>query len=108
MQLSQKTDRNSRKTKKKSFERRVLDIVIIAIVGNLFWALYNQEIKIREINSEIAKLQSEIEIETDKQERLKRKIEKATTDENIERLAREKLKMVRPDEKVYVDINKLK
>ena len=55
---------------------------------------------------ELKKVQSEIDEETKKNEKLKEEQEELNSDEFVEKTAREKLGMVKKGERVYFDIGK--
>jgi cell division protein FtsB len=55
---------------------------------------------------ELARLQDKIEYETKLHEELTKENETIQSDEYIEKIAREKLGMVKKNERVYVDIGK--
>ena len=69
-------------------------------------ALIKQEITIRRYKAQIAELNVKIEAEKKDIDDIKKDIEEAESIENIEKIARERLKMVKPGEIMYVDINR--
>ena len=69
-------------------------------------ALVKQEITIRRYKAQISELNVKIESEKKDIENIKKDIEQAESIENIEKIARERLKMVKPGEIMYVDINR--
>lgn len=58
------------------------------------------------INLEIKQLEQKIQKESDKKEELLKEKDEILSDESIEKIAREKLGMVRDGERVFVDTNK--
>lgn len=57
-------------------------------------------------NSEIRNIQAKIRKEQKTNDELKKQAEILNTDEFYEKVAREKLGLVKPGEKVFIDINK--
>lgn len=62
-----------------------------------------QQPEILENKAEIARLQEEIEYEKSRQEDVEKMRENIETDEYIERIARDKLGMMKQNEKVFID-----
>ena len=65
-----------------------------------------QQVMISRKNEEIEALSQNIEQATQESERLKEEVENLSDPEYIERIARETLGLVRPNERVFVDSNK--
>jgi cell division protein DivIC len=61
---------------------------------------------IRQYKKEIKNLNEQIKQEEESIKNVKKEIENYKTDEYIEKIARERLKMVKPGEIIYIDINK--
>lgn len=99
------------KKRKKFFKRNRISIIMtLIVVSYLSIVLINQQIKLHELKKEEAKTLSRIrELETIKGE-LEKKIEQGDDLDFIEKVAREKLKMVKPNEIIYIiqDENKEK
>ena len=64
-----------------------------------------QQPEILENKAEIARLNEEIEYEKARQEEVESVRESVDTDEYIERIAREKLGMIKANEKIFVDVS---
>lgn len=92
------------KKRKKSLSMiHIVSIVFIAYFGITF---FNQQIKLNKYNSQIEMYTKEIEAKQYLVDYYNDKNENITTDEYIESVAREKLGLVKPYEKVYIDSNK--
>lgn len=91
-----------KKQKKKKFTK----FLFIAIVLYACYVLIQQQVRIHDIDTEIASYQQKIESAQSENEDLKNTKDLLETDEYYEKLARQKLGLVRPDEKVFVDISK--
>ncbi|SHJ98951.1 FtsB family cell division protein [Tepidibacter formicigenes] len=81
-------------------------IFIVFIIGSTIYNVINQSILIREYKKEIATLKDEIKKEDDEIKKLNEEIKNYKKDEYIEKIARERLKMVKPGELIYIDVNK--
>ena len=64
-----------------------------------------QQPQILENKEEIARLSEEIDYEKARQEEVENVRESVDTDEYIERIAREKLGMIKANEKIFVDVS---
>jgi cell division protein FtsB len=64
--------------------------------------MIHQEIKLKELKVEEIRLNQEIERLTDEKTRLEQDLKSFQSLENIEKIARAKLKMVMPNEIIYV------
>ncbi|MEG1410904.1 MAG: septum formation initiator family protein [Terrisporobacter sp.] len=84
----------------------IVGVFIIFIVFSLLGGFATQIVKTIEYSNEISKLQDEIK-NTDKEiKQLKQDKKKLNNDKYIEDIARDRLKMVKPNEIIYVDINR--
>jgi Septum formation initiator len=72
----------------------------------LTYLMIGQERIIRDKSSQITSVNQKIEDEKSKNTELNKQKEQVNSPEYIEKIARDQLGMVKPDEKVFVDINK--
>lgn len=80
-----------------------------AVLGFLVYFAYTmvtQQSMINAKNKELESLQQKINSVKSENDELRKKKEMLDTDEYYEKVAREKLGMVKPGEKVFFDINK--
>lgn len=80
-------------------------LVLLLAVGLFVKALIAQEVKMREYRSQANELEQAIAAEESRLEQVRTEQEKVNTDEYIEGVARDKLGLVMPDEKVFVDVS---
>ncbi len=85
-----------------------LAVFILFLIGYTLWAFVHQGIEIRKYKKEVAKLQKEIQTESEDMKKLKEEKVNYKKPEYIEKIARERLKMVKPGEVIYIDVNKKK
>ena len=104
--MSQSSSGISTGKKRFNIERLIFNSIIVLIMLYIVTALVKQEITIRRYKAQIAELNVKIESEKKDIENIKKDIEQAESIENIEKIARERLKMVKPGEIMYVDINR--
>jgi len=90
------------KQKKKVFRFGIL----IFIVGTAFFVrtVFSQQNMIDKKLAELNDVQAKIEEIEKENGRLEQEKDSLFTDENMEKIAREKLGMVKPGEKIFVDI----
>lgn len=82
---------------------------LLIMVGLLVYFTYivlQQEKIWDEKTAEMNSIQAKVKDEEKLNQELKKESQNANSDENVEKAAREKLGMLKPGEKVYVDINK--
>ena len=85
-------------------KRKILLFLIFIVVSSyISITLINQQITLNRYNEEQAKLTKQIQKEKEYNEELVAKKENVNSEEFIEEMAREKLDMYLPTEKVYVD-----
>ena len=91
--------------KSNNFKKRghIVAIVFLAYFGYTF---FNQQIKLDKYNSQIDMYQKEIDAKKNLIEYYNNQNDNINSDEYIESVARDKLGLVKPYEKVYVDANK--
>jgi len=80
-------------------------LILIAFIVYFLFIVVEQQ-RVLGLKKEAMKnIQAKIEEETKINEELKRQKEILNTDEYIEKVAREKLGMVKPGERIFIDIN---
>jgi len=67
--------------------------------------IYKQEDMFNARRAELNEVLAKIEAETEYKQQLEKEKQELFSDEHIEKVAREKLGLVRPGDKVFVDIN---
>jgi cell division protein FtsL len=92
------------KKKKTNFLKRNRYMVLLSIVFAVYvsTALINQELQYRKLLAEEAAYLTEIENLNEEIERLESRLENNQDPQAIEKIAREKLKMVKPNEIIYI------
>ena len=105
MRVNQGT-KEKRKIKKKRKNINIVHIVSIVFIAYFGFTFFNQQLKLNKYNSQIEMYEKEIESKHNLVEYYNNKKENITTDEYIESVAREKLGLVKPYEKVFIDANK--
>jgi cell division protein FtsL len=86
----------------KKLIKRFFAIIVILYVSITF---INQQKSLNAYNNEQASLKEKIEIQEEYNESLLATKENLSSPEYIEQLAREKLDMYLPNERVYIDVN---
>lgn len=89
----------SKKTKRKIF----LCIVYIGLLGYGGYTVLQQQYQLADLNRNKTELSRKVELEQQKNEQLNADKENANSDEMVEKIAREKLGLIRADEKIFVD-----
>ncbi len=82
-----------------------VSLLLLAVLYFVY-VLISQQISISAKNREIQALEEEIQAATGRTEALQAELEHMNDPEYLERVAREKLGLIRPNERVFVDANK--
>lgn len=111
MRKKRNATRGSVKKSAVSVKKRDKKNMIVMLVGGLViiyfvYTLITQQIAINKKNQELENLQTQIAEANEESDKLKTEIENLSDPEYIEKIAREKLGLVRPNERVFVDSNK--
>lgn len=85
---------------------KVYILVTLCVMAYFAYLMIGQEQIIRDKSNQIASVNQKIEDEKSKTEELKKQKDQVNSPEYIEKIARDQLGMVKPDEKVFVDVNK--
>ncbi len=103
----QSTASGKKNTARKIDVKRLAAVVIGAVVVIYFsCTIISQQSLINKKNKEINALQEEISQANEDADKLKSEIDNLQDPEYIEKIARERLGLVRPNERVFVDSNK--
>lgn len=94
------------KLKKSKIKLSPVKIVLIIVVINIAFIFTNQKIKLKKLNDKKIVSERELKIIQEEVKDLKKKIKKSNSVEYIEKIAREELKMVKPNEIIYMDRSK--
>ncbi len=78
-------------------------LIILAIVAYTIFTIVNQQKTLNQYSEQTEKLNQEIAEETQNKEELAKEKENVDSLEFIEQMAREKLDMYCPNERVYID-----
>jgi cell division protein FtsB len=88
---------------KKIFKRHKLIILVFVVVFIYFsYNYFRQEIKLQELSQEKYLKKVELQEKDAEVKKLRQDLKEVKSNENISRLAREKLKMVYPGEVLYI------
>lgn len=89
---------------KLNIKKIIKKAIIVAFIIYFCVTIYNQQKTLQGYKTNIANVEKDIEKETEHKDSLIALKENTSSLEYIEKIAREKLKMYKPDEKVYIDI----
>lgn len=81
-------------------------VLTLCVLGYFAYTIVGQEQLIRDKQSQITSINQKIEDEKSKNVELKKQKDQVNSNEYVEKVAREKLGMVKPDERIFVDVNK--
>lgn len=85
---------------------RVLSLITVGLIIYFAYVIVSQQQTISEKSDKLKECQAKIQEETTTNKQLKVEKENSRSDEFIEKIAREKLGMVKQNERVFVDIDK--
>ncbi len=86
------------------FNKLYILLMLVCIVGFSIYIVYKYQI-LTEYNDKILQINKEIELENKKSKELENQAEYKNSPENIEKIARDKLGMVKSDEIIFYDEN---
>lgn len=89
-------------------KKRVNPISVLTVISLMAYSTFTivkQEIAIRKYEKEKQSYMEQIALAKEKNEQYKKYSEYVNTDEYIEKIAREKLRMLLPEEKIYIEYN---
>ena len=92
--------------KNKKISRLCKKILIIAFIIYFAYTLIKQQQTLNSYANQKAKVNEDIEMAEEEQAELQEMKENINSDEYIEQIAREKLGMYYPNERVYIDVEK--
>lgn len=91
---------------KKNNKFNFMSFVIIILIAYFSYTFYTQQLQINKYNSQIEILENDISYKEDLTETYKEARENVNSDEYIEKVAREELGLIKPYEKIFIDVNK--
>ena len=92
--------------KKISSKKKIYILFLIIFIIYACSIFINQQIKLNSYSKQKMYLESELQSKKDKQEELKGMQQNVNSPEYIEEIARDKLDMYLPNERVYIDMSK--
>ena len=96
---------NKRKNQRKSGRKlNIRFLIMVGLIMYLSYALISQQASLRAADRNIGRLEEEIRAAERELDTVKDLDTESKSDEYIEKVAREKLGLVLPDETVYVDV----
>ena len=84
------------------FLKRLLPLVIVFIILFSLYHIVGNFMQIRRLESEVEKLQQELQEAENRQQELQLEVERLDDPEYIERIARSRLGLVRPGEELFL------
>lgn len=97
--------RRRNKNQKKASKSMVLGICILTFMLYAAFYLVEMQVEILSRKQMLDELKKSVEIQRTANRELERQLDAGLTTEKIERIAREKLDYVYPNEKIYIDIS---
>ena len=94
------------KNKNRKKNNLLKKIIIIVFIAYFIYTLLSQQKVLNTYAQEKQNFNKEIDVAKDEQEELKEMKENINSDEYIEQIARDKLDMYYPNERVYIDVEK--
>ncbi len=101
---SKPSSKDKRKTKV-NHRRLITLFVVVSFFVYFIYTLIQQQITISKNSNEIDALEERIAVAEQQKAKLEQELENLNDPEYLEKVAREKLGLVRPNERVFVDAN---
>lgn len=100
-------DKKRTRTVKNIGAKKMVTYAVAAFFAIIFICTFvDQQIALNKKNSEIEELSQRVEAALQESEKLQAEVDNLSDPEYIEKIARERLGLVRPNERVFVDSNK--
>lgn len=93
------------KAPKRKLRKPILIGLLVLVVAYFGWTLIKQQIQMNGYRTQMEETQQQTNQAQQKLDQLNEDEKKVNTDEYIEKVAREKLGLVDPDEKIFVDVS---
>lgn len=84
----------------------IFNIIIVSMASYVIYTIANQQVALNKYNSQIEAYEVQIKAKKDLLELYTIDKDNETTDEYIEKVARESLGLIKPYEKIYIDVSK--
>ncbi len=97
------TQQQTRKRKKVKFKLKGPSVILLILLGFIFYSFGGQMVEMYNVRHEIQKIQEQMDELRLKNADLRKQIEQLNSDAYIEREAREKLGLVKPGEKIILE-----
>ena len=92
--------------KNKNIEKIFKKLLVVAIAVYVIYTFFAQQKSLNAYKADEVRYEKQIAEEEDKKEKLNQTKNNINSEEYIEEIARERLDMYLPNEKVYIDISK--
>lgn len=97
----------SKKVRKNKGSKKIFrKLLVIGAISYFFVILINQQVSLNSYKTQMRSYQEQIKKEESRKTELNSQRENANSDEFIEQMAREKLNLYLPNERVYIDMGK--
>lgn len=107
--IKQQKPRHGGSNKPKPNVKRLATVIVAGVFVIYFiCAMISQQITLSEKNGEIKSLEEKVNIANSETEKLRQELANLEDPEYLERIARERLGLVRPNERIFIDANKSK
>lgn len=97
--------KNRQKTKKRTSKNFILSICVLAFTIYAAISLVDMQVQIAARRQVLDEMRKSVEVQRLANRELERQLNEGLNSEKIERIARDKLDYVYPNEKVYIDIS---
>lgn len=95
--------KRTKKHTRRTFRFKGPVVVLLLVLGFVFYSFGGQMVELYNVRHEVEKIQSQMEELQKKNVEMKKKVEFLESDAYVERMAREKLSLVKPGEKIILE-----
>ncbi len=92
--------------KKKKLELDYIRVILVAFTVYFVYTFFTQQLSINEYDVKIADIESKITDANERVEKINEIKSKTNTTEFMEEIARSELGLIKPYEKIFIDVNK--
>jgi len=95
--------RKAKKATRRKFRLKGPAVILLLVLGFVFYSFGGQMVELYNVKHEVKKIQGQMDDLRKKNGELKKKVEFLESDAYVERMAREKLSLVKPGEKIILE-----
>lgn len=95
--------KKAKRTSRRRFRLKGPVVVLLLVLGFIFYSFGEQMVELYNVRQEVEEIRNQMDVLQKKNLEMKKKVEFLQSDAYVERMAREKLSLVKPGEKIILE-----